>query len=203
MRKPSRRTVYALAMLPVLAVLCGCAPASAAPWPPSARQLRSLVSEASGYGSDGYDKLGVDIIRFVRPSAWAQVMTTCVRGLGITGVDFRDAHDPYWSLHPDQGAASLSKALDACGLEYPQTSLKPFLLTDEQLRYEFAYLAGPFAEYVAHAGGNYVPPGSLSGFIAQARDFTTSDPFASMKKPASGLSIRSLSRMCPSQAPGL
>ena len=197
------RTARALSLVSLVAVLCGCVPASEVPQPPSAGQLRSLISESSGTGSDGYDRLGVDIVRFIPASEWAQVMTTCVRERGITGVDFREAHDPYWSSRSDQGVVALSKAMNACELEYPLASQKRFLLTDEQLDYEFHYLRGPFTQCIAQAGGAYTPPRSLSRFIADARNFTASDPFASMKKPRSGLSVGTLSHICPSLAPGL
>jgi len=108
----------------ITVVLSACASERPAPSPPSAARTRQLISEASNAGTNGYAIYQVSFVQFIAPTEWAKVTTKCVKGVGITQVDFSKSHDPYWSPAPPQGIAAMNRALVMCSLQYPETYIR-------------------------------------------------------------------------------
>jgi hypothetical protein len=194
----------AIACVAVLA-LVGCASTgTAAPPQPTRAELMTLVSEQAGSGPDGYRAYGVSLHRFIAPTAWGATMTACVGSHGITQVDFTQANNPYWTINPPEGAAALKRALAACTLQFPETTLKPLLRTDRQWNYQYDYLSQEFVACVRSAGATVGQLVSRNEFLRDAHAFTAMrSPFALVTRIPSGLTRTALAQRCPATAPGL
>ena len=192
----------ACAML-TLGGLTACA-ATQAPPTPTRAQLETLISEQAGAGSNGFTTYGVSFVRFVTPNRWATTMNRCVEAAGISSVDFTQANTPYWMLNPPQGRAAFERALVACTLRYPETTVRPLLRTDAQWNYQYDYLATEFLACVRSSGARVEALETRAAFLRSAHAFAAMpSPYRLITRLPAGLPRKAIEEKCPALAPGL
>ena len=193
-----------LAVVALASTLAGCAEMPAPP-PPTSAELPLLISRAEGNGSNGYTAYGVKLVRFISDVEWPTVMTECVRSHGITNVDFRLLPPGPYSYPADpQGGAALSRALNACSLQYPSSSIRASLRTTAQWNYQYSYLKDDFVACVRSAGWLVSGLPNRPSYVAAGESsLTLPSPLGYVTRGPGAVPLTVLRSKCPVTAPGL